>query len=62
MKILKIRTKTIRRIPVELTLPRQFTSASGIKLGDKLDIYVSEFGDLIIKKQGGRKCFSVTKK
>jgi bifunctional DNA-binding transcriptional regulator/antitoxin component of YhaV-PrlF toxin-antitoxin module len=55
MKILKIRTKTIRRIPVELTLPRQFISASGIKLGDKLDIYVSEFGDLIIKKQGGRK-------
>lgn len=55
MKILKLRTKVIRRIPVELSLPKHYATANGLKLGDKLDIYISEHGDLIIKKQGGRK-------
>jgi bifunctional DNA-binding transcriptional regulator/antitoxin component of YhaV-PrlF toxin-antitoxin module len=51
MKIVKIRTKKIGRIPTQLTLPRYFYTANNLKLGDKIDIYMSEFGDVIIKKQ-----------
>jgi hypothetical protein len=56
MKIIKLRSRKVETFPIHIRLPKFFTTANELKRGDVIDIYLTEFGDLIIKKQkGGRK-------
>ena len=49
-RLVKLRAKTVRAFPVTVRLPEWFLKRNDIKMGDKLYVYMSDAGDLIISK------------
>lgn len=52
MKLVKLKSRKVGSFPVLLRLPKWFLKVNKIKSGDVLDIYITDTGELIIKKRG----------
>lgn len=54
MRLAKVKSKTVKRLPLTIRLPDHFIKANSIMPNDVLDMYVSSTGELIIKKRGAK--------
>ena len=51
MRLLKLKERVVTRLPLIISIPETFIRKNGINKGDVIEYYISEFGDLIIKKK-----------
>lgn len=51
MRLLKIKERTVTKLPLIISIPETFIRKNEINKGDIIEYYISEFGDLIIKKK-----------
>lgn len=51
MRVVKLKTRKIKKYPVTITLPKEFIRANRIQVGDTIVIYLTESRELIIKKE-----------
>jgi hypothetical protein len=51
MKLVKLKSRKVEKVPVLVTLPKWFIQVNNIQEGDILDIYITETHELIIKKR-----------
>jgi len=52
MKLLRLKTRKVKKLPLQVTLPELFAKKNLIRKGDEIVFYISETGELIIKKEG----------
>ncbi len=52
MRLVKLKSKVVKRMPIAIRLPEHFIKANGIMPNDVIDMYMSNTGELIIKKRG----------
>ncbi len=50
MRVIKLKTRKIKKHPVTIVLPKEFIRANRIVAGDVIVLYLTESKELIIKK------------
>lgn len=52
MKVVKLRGgRKIKSLPLKITIPPEFVRRNNIQAGDRIDMYLTENGELIVKKR-----------
>ena len=54
VRLVKLKSKKVKKLPAYVPLPKLFVRACDLQMDDVLDIYLSETGELIIKKRGAK--------
>ena len=49
-RVVRIRKKKISQYPIKMRIPQEFIKRNDLKIGDELNFYISDAGDLIISK------------
>lgn len=52
MKVFRLKAKRINKLPATVRLPKEFLRVNTVEKGDVIVLYLSETGELIIKKEG----------
>lgn len=52
MKVFRLKAKRINKLPAAVRLPKEFLRVNTVEKGDVIVLYLSETGELIIKKEG----------
>ena len=50
MKVFRLKAKRINKLPATVRLPKEFLRVNTVEKGDVIVLYLSETGELIIKK------------